>query len=265
MQERYIKNIGSYYTEQDQKIIFNTTVGIIGVGGVGGEIALLLSRLGIKKIILFDGDNYSISNLNRQSFCTMASLYKNKALVAKEYLQSYINPDIIIDAYPRFFKKEDYNIMLEADIIFNEADSFINFFELMETLKQLMLQENKIIISSSLEYIGISTITFTKNSIDHFNRIVNDTPGLLELEKDKDNFNHSISQLGYLATLAAAQGVDVFIKIICNKNNAPIDQRLLYNIYDNTLYHIRYKEDEQLLYNIYKQTLPTFMDYNNIE
>lgn len=267
IEERYVRNVGEYFSLEDQSKIFQTTVGIIGVGGVGGEIALLLARLGIKKLIIYDGDIFTESNLNRQTFCTLSTLGKNKALVTKEYIQTEINPKTIIDAYPQFYgyDNNDFNIMQQADIIFHEADSFVNFFQLMQSIRKLMTEANKIVISSSLEYIGVSTIVFSKDSLDHFDRIIKDTPTLLEMEQDKENFNHSIGQLGHLTSLAASQGVDAFVKIICNKAYIPKDLRLLYNIYDNTLYHIRYREDEELLYDIYKRTLPNLMNYDDRE
>ena len=60
------KNLGKNFNLQDQKILNNQIVTVIGCGGNGGYIIEFLARLGVKKLILFDGDNFELSNINRQ-------------------------------------------------------------------------------------------------------------------------------------------------------------------------------------------------------
>ena len=50
-----------------QKKIFNTSVCIIGCGGLGTSAAQYLVMSGIQKLILIDNDKISLSNLNRQT------------------------------------------------------------------------------------------------------------------------------------------------------------------------------------------------------
>lgn len=63
--------------------MLNTTIGIVGVGGVGGYVAEFICRIGCKKIILFDGDVFVHTNLNRQLFSNSENISKNKAIEAK--------------------------------------------------------------------------------------------------------------------------------------------------------------------------------------
>lgn len=62
MFERTIKLIG---TENFTKIS-NTTVAVVGIGGVGGYAVEALIRSGISSIIIVDYDTIEITNLNRQ-------------------------------------------------------------------------------------------------------------------------------------------------------------------------------------------------------
>ena len=49
-----------------QKKIFNSSVLVIGAGGLGSPIAIYLAALGVGKIGIVDKDNVEISNLSRQ-------------------------------------------------------------------------------------------------------------------------------------------------------------------------------------------------------
>lgn len=60
---------------------------IAGCGGLGGEIAAKLVRLGAGRIRLCDYDIFEESNLNRQRFCVEASLGQEKAKVTAHALQ----------------------------------------------------------------------------------------------------------------------------------------------------------------------------------
>ena len=94
----YSKNIGKIFSKQDQENMLNSTIGIIGVGGVGGYVAEFLCRIGCKKLIIFDGDVFNISNLNRQLFSTTSNIGENKAIEAKKRLL-LINPNQEIEIF----------------------------------------------------------------------------------------------------------------------------------------------------------------------
>lgn len=92
------------------KGIRNTSVMVVGVGGVGGVLSELLIRAGFRKLVISDGSNYETSNINRQIGATFETSKKglNKALVMKQRLLE-IDPtcDIsIIQATP----KEKYGL-----------------------------------------------------------------------------------------------------------------------------------------------------------
>ena len=119
--ERYEKNYGELIAPEDQKILLTKTVAVLGAGGNGGFVLEYLARLGVKKIIIFDGDSFDISNLNRQIYCNETTLGKNKAEVAFNNLHK-INPNIEIESFSTFAGsnfKEDFEILNKVDFIFD--------------------------------------------------------------------------------------------------------------------------------------------------
>jgi tRNA A37 threonylcarbamoyladenosine dehydratase len=83
-------------------------IAIFGLGGVGGYAFEALLRMGIKDFILCDGDNFTLSNLNRQILSTSANLNKNKAEEAKIRALSIFN-DLNIKVIPYNVNKENIN------------------------------------------------------------------------------------------------------------------------------------------------------------
>ena len=58
----------TYLTERERGILENAKVGIAGAGGLGSNVAMLLVRAGMKKLVVADFDTVNESNLNRQFF-----------------------------------------------------------------------------------------------------------------------------------------------------------------------------------------------------
>ncbi len=58
----------TYLTERERDILESAKVGIAGAGGLGSNVAMLLVRAGMKKLVVADFDTVNESNLNRQFF-----------------------------------------------------------------------------------------------------------------------------------------------------------------------------------------------------
>ncbi|MGN1373029.1 MAG: ThiF family adenylyltransferase [Candidatus Coproplasma sp.] len=80
-------------------------VAVFGLGGVGGYAVECLARIGIGTLDLFDGDVFSLSNINRQILAVQDSVGKKKTQVAAQRIKS-INPDICANEHPFFFNGE---------------------------------------------------------------------------------------------------------------------------------------------------------------
>ncbi|WP_088227318.1 HesA/MoeB/ThiF family protein [Desulfosporosinus sp. FKB] len=92
-------------TDEDQQKLANSAVAIVGCGGLGGHIAEQLARIGVGKLILFDGDRFEISNLNRQIMATELNIGQWKVEAAQERLK-IVNSEIHVDAIKGWFRED---------------------------------------------------------------------------------------------------------------------------------------------------------------
>jgi len=112
---QFSKNLGAISAE-DQKLLSEKCVAVLGCGGLGGYLIEYAARIGIGKIIAIDGDVFSESNLNRQILSTHDVIGKKKVLVAKERAES-INPNITFIAINKFLDESNALELLSANNI----------------------------------------------------------------------------------------------------------------------------------------------------
>ena len=94
---RYEMNMGVLNQEELNKLS-HIKVAIIGLGGLGGNVANQLLRLGVKHMILVDYDCFDESNLNRQLFSAMDNIGKFKVDIIADSLK-LIDPNINLKLY----------------------------------------------------------------------------------------------------------------------------------------------------------------------
>jgi len=105
------RNIGLLSNEQ-QKKLRESCVGVFGLGGHGGVAAQLLTRCGIGHLKIVDIDVFEPSNLNRQIFAYTSTLQHSKVEVAARFLKD-INPDLTLEKFDRH-DDEAVNKMLDG-------------------------------------------------------------------------------------------------------------------------------------------------------
>jgi molybdopterin/thiamine biosynthesis adenylyltransferase/molybdopterin converting factor small subunit len=107
-----------------QRKIMESSVLIIGAGGLGSPIAVYLALAGIGKIGIVDFDTVDISNLQRQILHQNADIGKLKALSAKETINAY-NPDVeVVTHGVPITSDNSMEIIAQYDYIVNGADNF---------------------------------------------------------------------------------------------------------------------------------------------
>ncbi len=89
-----------------QQKIRSLSLGIIGLGGIGGFSAVLCAQMGVKRIVAADMDVVDASNLGRQILYSHEDLGKLKAEVAKGKLEK-INLDVKIDTFAEIIDSEN--------------------------------------------------------------------------------------------------------------------------------------------------------------
>ncbi|MHA1945436.1 MAG: HesA/MoeB/ThiF family protein [Candidatus Hodarchaeales archaeon] len=101
----------------NQELLKNSTTLLVGVGGLGVEVAKNLAMVGVGHLILVDLDTIEYSNLNRQILFIDAPEGAHKAEFAAKKLR-LLNP---------FIKVESYNCALQdlPPKVFSDADLYI--------------------------------------------------------------------------------------------------------------------------------------------
>lgn len=119
-------------------LLKNTTVAILGVGGVGSFAAEACARSGIGRIILVDKDNVDITNVNRQLVAYLSTVGKSKSAVMKERIAD-INPACEVIDMHMFYTDETYEQFFaqNIDYVIDASDTVMYKIHLMkECLKR---------------------------------------------------------------------------------------------------------------------------------
>lgn len=107
-----------------QEKLKNVVVGIAGTGGIGGQLAQRLVRLGVRNLKLADPDNFDISNMNRQMGADLAHIGKNKAEVVAEMTYA-LNRDVNIAVYPEgITPKTATDFVEDCDYVLDQMDFY---------------------------------------------------------------------------------------------------------------------------------------------
>jgi len=105
-----------------QRLVKNSRILIVGVGGLGCEIAKNLAMLGVGHLDLVDLDIIEYSNLNRQVLFTGAKIGAPKAIAATKKLTE-INPNITVKGYHSSLERLDPVLYQMADVVIGGLDS----------------------------------------------------------------------------------------------------------------------------------------------
>ena len=101
----------------------NVTVAIVGCGGLGSLNILYLVALGVKKLILIDGDKVDTTNLNRQIIYLEKDIGRYKVDCAEEKVKE-INQYAKVKKYKKYLDKSNADVLLQdADIILDCVDN----------------------------------------------------------------------------------------------------------------------------------------------
>ncbi|WP_367670797.1 ThiF family adenylyltransferase [Sodalis-like secondary symbiont of Drepanosiphum platanoidis] len=151
----FLKDIG----EIGQEKLFNSSVLIVGLGGLGSPTALYLSASGIGKIFLADYDLVDESNLQRQILYNINDINKYKAKIAKKKLLK-LNPltkyisinsklnDYLIDKYVSL-----------VDLVLDCSDNMDTRF----SINKYCVKYKKILISGSAIRFSGQFLVFSPN------------------------------------------------------------------------------------------------------
>lgn len=136
MKGRYSRNIGMFAPEEMERLL-TKEVAVIGCGGLGGFAIEMVARLGVKKMIVVDGDVFEETNLNRQLLSEEANMGCEKAEAAKDRI-ARINSDIEVVSYTqRLGLEEGRSLLMGCHLILDAVDNIKTRFMIQELAEEL--------------------------------------------------------------------------------------------------------------------------------
>lgn len=115
-----------WLTEAEQDQLAQAHVGIIGMGGVGGQYAEILARLGVGRFTICDPDSFAVENTNRQNECKTSNYGRNKAEVIAELIRD-INPNAIVSVIPGAMTEKNVELFCRSVDVYLDS---LDFFEI---------------------------------------------------------------------------------------------------------------------------------------
>lgn len=133
MEEHSLSRMELLVGEESIYKLKESTVVILGVGGVGGFVTEAIARSGVGKIVLVDKDKVSISNLNRQIIATHDTIGKSKVQVMKERVIS-INPQCHVVTHQCFISSVNIEEIIKKDVtyVIDAIDTVTSKIEVIE-------------------------------------------------------------------------------------------------------------------------------------
>jgi adenylyltransferase/sulfurtransferase len=106
-----------------QKKLSESTVAIVGLGGVGCSVAMSLALMGVGRLVLIDSDVIEECNLHRQVLYRKEDIGKRKAEIAKTRLLE-MNDNMLIEAHSKVLSEENiFSLVKSADVIIDGSDN----------------------------------------------------------------------------------------------------------------------------------------------
>ena len=174
---------------------------ILGLGGLGSNVAVLLARSGIGFLKLVDFDTVEASNLNRQQY--RISHINMKKVEALKSIIKEINPFVEVDILDIKVSKENiHSIVGDIEIVVEAFDRAETKAMLME---ELLTNTNKIVVSASgMAGLGSANEIVTRKIRNNFYLI-------------GDNYSDYEEYLGIMSTrvmICAAHQANMVLRLI---------------------------------------------------
>jgi molybdopterin-synthase adenylyltransferase len=221
--ERYARNM-KIYSLEDQAALLRASVSIVGLGGLGGGVTEILTRIGIGTLHLIDGDHFEDSNLNRQFLSKLNLLSVSKAEAAFERIKE-INPSITAYHHHEFLTEETGDKLLgQPDVVVDCLDSLHTRLVLEKFAKKMEIPMVSAAVAGGSGHV---TVIFPEDT------------GLQLIYGDKvdpsmKGAEASLGCLPHAVTLLASIECSEVVKIILKKGTLSRNQLIVFDLGDNS-------------------------------
>ena len=193
---------------EGQQKIMDSTVLIIGMGGLGSPTALYLAAAGVGHLVIADFDQVELSNLQRQIIHQTKDIGDDKVNSAKNKLTE-LNPEIKVTIANELIHTDNLNELIKGvDIVLDGTDNFESRFEI-----------NKVCVENKRPLISAAVVRF-EGQVSVFKGYEKDLPCYQCLYSEEGEENDSCIENGVLApvagligTLQALQAIKVILNL----------------------------------------------------
>jgi len=215
MDERYISQINlEQIGSEGQKKLAESSVILIGAGGLGSPVLTYLAAAGVGHIGVIDPDIVSKSNLNRQFLYSEKNIGQPKAKIVKKRLEELNSEIEIINYIEKLTDENAKNILIKYNLVIGAVDSF----------------ETRFIINKAIIELGLPYIDGGANGFNGFVIFINppETPCLNCVFGNK-NKNNSTGILGTTAGIIGTLEANLALIWLLGLGNKIKNKILLYD------------------------------------
>ena len=166
-QEEIYKTLCERHTLKVQDQLLKGKVAIVGLGGLGSNIAVALARAGVGHLKLIDFDKVDLSNLNRQQY-RIKDIGRNKTQALQEILTD-INPYLDLSTYTGRVNEENaMEILKDADVICEATDVPETKAMIVDLFFTYFAQTKKLVAGSGMAGYVSSNLIHTREVCRNF-------------------------------------------------------------------------------------------------
>lgn len=220
--ERYDRQIRLFGVE-GQIRLKNSSVLVVGLGGLGSPASIYLAAAGVGKLIVVDKEVVELSNLNRQILYSTRDLGKPKTQVAREKLKE-LNPEVEIVPVQREADEELLEDLVKTvDLVIDGLDNWKTRF----IVNRVCVKYRKPLIHGGIQGLYGQVMVIIPGKTPCLNCILPREPGAEEM---------TFPVLGPTPGLIAMVQVTEAIKLLTGYGNPVLNKLIVYDGY-NMVFH----------------------------
>ena len=209
--------------EEGQQKIRQSSVLVVGAGGLGSTVCPYLVAAGIGQLLIIDADTVSMDNLQRQVLYRENQVGKSKAMEAKNSLQG-LNSEVEIIAFHDYFSPENaVELVKKADIVIDACDNFKTRYLINDICVSL---DKPFIYGAISEFYGQLAV-FNYNKGSTYRCLFPDEAEMIASQKDV------VGVLGVLPAIIGSLQANEAIKLITNYGEPLVNKLFTINLKNN--------------------------------
>jgi len=218
---------------EGQESLLNSTMLLIGMGGLGSPSAMYLAATGVGHLIIADFDQVELSNLQRQIVHHTDDIGKDKVDSAKEKMVA-INPNIKVTTIKDLNENNLNSWINKVDVVLDGTDNFDTRFKV-----------NKACVEEKTPLVSAAVIRF-EGQLSVFKGYEKHQPCYQCLYPVEGNNDENCVENGILAPVAGVIGslqALQAIKVVLNLGEQLVGKLMMIDALDLTFRSIKINKD----------------------